>query len=196
MFMASIFLFILLAVAQSFATSVVQLAVIRFLLGIPLGADVTTGYTYIMEYLPKGRREVMGNRWQVMFAAGQVVCAIVVALFLVADISHEMIWRVVLGLPLGLGKANHVVNALYARASADRSIDLTFFSALTLEKPKPDSLLEQRFIAPVIDRLFGGYPDLAYAEPLRRGELPPNIRVIEFFFLAGRWLHVPAAQQN
>jgi len=49
MFMASIILFIVLALAQSFATSVEMLALIRFLLGIPLGADVTTGYTYIME---------------------------------------------------------------------------------------------------------------------------------------------------
>jgi MFS family permease len=75
-----------------------MLALIRFLLGIPLGADVTTGFTYIMEYLPKGRREVMGNRWQVMFAAGQVVCAVVVALFLVMGLPHEVLWRVVLGL--------------------------------------------------------------------------------------------------
>jgi hypothetical protein len=112
------------------------------------------------------------------------------------DIIRDVGRRLVVGLPLGLGKANHIVNALFARASADRSIDLTFFSALTLEKPKPDGLLERRFITPVIDRLFGGYPDLAYAEPLRRGELPANIRVIEFFFLAGRWLHVASAQQN
>ena len=48
----------------------------------------------------------------------------------------------------------------------------------------------------MIDRLFGGYPDLAYAAALRAGELPPNIRVTEFFFLAGRWQHVPAAQQH
>src|SRR4030081_1015044 len=102
----------------------------------------------------------------------------------------------VVGLPLGLGKANHIVNALYARAAADRAISLTLFSALTLEKPNPGNLLERRFIAPVIERLFGGYPDLAYAGPLRAGALPPNIRVIEFFFLAGRWLHVPFAQQN
>ena len=101
-----------------------------------------------------------------------------------------------LALPLGLGKANHIVNALYARAAADRSIKLTFLSALTLEKPRPKNLLERRFIGPVIDRLFGGYPDLAYAQPLREGRLPPNIRVIEFFFLAGQWLHVGAAQQN
>src|SRR6516164_1950315 len=112
------------------------------------------------------------------------------------DIIRDVGTRLVVGLPLGLGKANHVANALYARAAADRSIDLTFFSALTLEKPKPANLLEARFITPVIDRLFGGYPDLAYAEPLRHGRLPPNIRVIEFFFLAGRWLRVPAAQQN
>jgi MFS family permease len=98
MFMASIVMFIVLALAQSFATSVAMLALIRFLLGIPLGADVTTGFTYIMEYLPTGRREVMGNRWQVMFAAGQVVCAVVVALVVVAGMSHEVLWRVVLGL--------------------------------------------------------------------------------------------------
>src|SRR5580700_7302218 len=112
------------------------------------------------------------------------------------DIISDAGTRLVVGLPLGLGKGNHIVNALYARAAADRSIDLTFFSALTLEKPKPSNLLERRFIAPVIDRLFGGYPDLAYAAPLRAGALPPNIRVIEFFFLAGRWLHVRSAQQN
>src|SRR5258708_535044 len=112
------------------------------------------------------------------------------------DIIRDVGTDLVVGLPLGLGKANHIVNALYARASADRSISLTFFSALTLEKPKPSNLLERRFIAPVIDRLFGGYPDLAYADALHAGALPPNIKVIEFFFLAGRWLHVPFAQQH
>ena len=112
------------------------------------------------------------------------------------DIIRDVGRKLVVGLPLGLGKANHIVNALYARAAADRSIDLTFFSALTLEKPKPGNLLESRFITPVIDRLFGGYPDLAYADPLRHGKLPSNIRVIEFFFLAGRWLRVPYAQQH
>jgi hypothetical protein len=112
------------------------------------------------------------------------------------DIIRDVGAELVVGLPLGLGKANHIVNALYARAAADRTISLTFFSALTLEKPKPKNLLERRFIAPIIDRLFGGYPDLAYAEALHAGALPPNIRVIEFFFLAGKWLHVPFAQQH
>src|ERR1700709_2291309 len=112
------------------------------------------------------------------------------------DICRARGSSLVVGLSLGLGKANHVINALYARAVADCGINLTFFSALTLEKPKPASLLEKRFIGPVIDRLFGGYPDLAYADALHAGALPPNIQVIEFFFLAGRWLHVPFAQQH
>ena len=112
------------------------------------------------------------------------------------DIIRDVGTNLVVGLPLGLGKANHIANALYARAVADRSINLTFFSALTLEKPRPSNLLEQRFIGPVIERLFGGYPDIAYAGALRAGALPPNVGVIEFFFLAGRWLHVPFAQQH
>src|SRR5271156_6265190 len=111
---------------------------------------------------------------------------------IIADVGSNL----VVGLPLGLGKANHIVNALYARAAADRSVRLTFLSALTLEKPHPSNLLERRFISPVIERLFGGYPDLAYAHALRANELPPNVEVIEFFFLAGAWLHVPFAQQH
>ena len=112
------------------------------------------------------------------------------------DIIRDVGTNLVVGLPLGLGKANRIINALYARAAADRGIKLTFFSALTLEKPRPSNLLERRFIAPVIDRLFGGYPDLVYADALHAAALPPNIQVIEFFFLAGKWLHVPFAQQH
>jgi hypothetical protein len=111
---------------------------------------------------------------------------------IIADVGKT----IVLGLPLGLGKANHIANALYARAAADRSIKLTIFTALTLEKPRPGSTLERRFINPVIERLFGGYPELAYAKALHAGALPPNVEVNEFFFLAGRWLNSPVAQQN
>jgi hypothetical protein len=112
------------------------------------------------------------------------------------DIIRDVGPNLVVGLPLGLGKANHIINALYARAAADRTVNLTLFSALTLEKPKPANFLERRFIAPVIERLFGAYPDLSYADAVRTGALPPNIKIIEFFFLAGRWLHVPFAQQH
>jgi acyl-CoA hydrolase len=104
--------------------------------------------------------------------------------------------RIVMALPLGLGKANHVANAIYAHAAADRSIGLKIFTALTLEKPHYGSDLERRFLSPVIERLFGAYPALDYAKALRAGTVPPNIEINEFFFLAGQWLVVPAAQQN
>ena len=64
-------MFIVLALAQAFVPNVVWLVVVRFLLGIPLGTDISTGYTYIMESMAKGEREVMGNRWQFMFAIGR-----------------------------------------------------------------------------------------------------------------------------
>jgi hypothetical protein len=104
--------------------------------------------------------------------------------------------KIVLGLPLGLGKAPHIANALFARAAADPSIHLTIFTALTLEKPRYKTAFERRFLEPVIERLFGGWPDLAYVKALRAGALPPNIEVNEFFFLAGQWLGVPHAQQS
>lgn len=111
-------------------------------------------------------------------------------------IIRELNGHVVLGLPLGLGKANYIANALYTRAAADPSIRLQIFTALTLEKPLFRSELERRFLEPVLDRLFGSYPSLEYAQALRHGTLPKNIEVHEFFVLAGRWLGVPRMQQN
>ena len=63
-------------------TSVGWLVVVRVFLGIPLGSDISNGYTYIMELMPKGEREVMGNRWQFMFAVGEVLTLAVIAVFL------------------------------------------------------------------------------------------------------------------
>lgn len=98
MFLATMIMFIVLAVAQAFVPGVTSLIIIRFLLGIPLGSDISTGYTYIMESMAKGDREVMGNRWQFMFAVGEVLTLAVIAIFLIANIDHEIVWRITLGL--------------------------------------------------------------------------------------------------
>ncbi len=98
MFLVTMMMFIVLALAQAFVPDVTWLIVIRFLLGVPLGSDISTGYTYIMESMAKGDREVMGNRWQFMFAIGEVLTLAVIAVFLIADINHETLWRVTLGL--------------------------------------------------------------------------------------------------
>ena len=98
MFLATMIMFIVLALAQAFVTGIGWLIIIRFLLGVPLGSDISTGYTYIMESMAKGEREVMGNRWQFMFAVGEVLTLGVIAIFLILDLDHETVWRVTLGL--------------------------------------------------------------------------------------------------
>lgn len=98
MFLATMILFIVLALAQAFVTSVEMLVVVRLLLGIPLGSDISNGYTYIMESMAKGHREVMGNRWQFMFAVGEVLTLAVIAVFLMLNLEHELVWRITLGL--------------------------------------------------------------------------------------------------
>jgi acyl-CoA hydrolase len=104
--------------------------------------------------------------------------------------------NIVLALPLGLGKANHVANVLFARAVADPSIHLRIFTALTLERPRPRSDLERRFVGPLSGRLFGGYPDLAYAVALHEKRVPPNIEIDEFFFQAGSRMNVAVSQRD
>src|SRR5579864_6556 len=97
-FLGTMLMFFVFGTAQAFAPNMTGLAILRFFLGIPLGADVANGYTYIMEYMQRGKREVMGNRWQFMFAVGEVVSIGVVLIFLVAKVPADTLWRVVLGL--------------------------------------------------------------------------------------------------
>jgi hypothetical protein len=114
-----------------------------------------------------------------------------------ADAIVERVGKtIVLALPLGLGKANHIANALFAKAVADPSIRLTIFTALTLEPPRAKSALEHRFFDPVVQRLFAGYPPLDYATAIRHNAVPPNVEINEFFFEAGQWLNSPYAQQH
>ena len=103
---------------------------------------------------------------------------------------------IVLGLPLGLGKANTIANALYDRAARDPSIQLKIFTALTLGRPRGKTDLERRFIDPLFGRLAGNYPELAFNTALLDGRLPSNIAVHEFYFPAGRRLNIPVAQQG
>ena len=98
MFLSTMIMFIIFAILQAFVPSVGWLVVVRFVLGIPLGSDISNGYTYIMESMPKGAREVMGNRWQFMFAVGEVATLAVIAVFIVVDLQPELIWRLTLGL--------------------------------------------------------------------------------------------------
>ncbi len=103
---------------------------------------------------------------------------------------------IVLGLPLGIGKPNPFVNALYRRIKANPARRLTIVTALSLEKPVGKSDLERHFLDPLVQRVFADYPDLDYVKDARAGALPPNIEVREFFFKTGDYLGNLAAQQG
>ncbi len=104
--------------------------------------------------------------------------------------------RIVLGTPLGIGKPNALLNALYRRAKADASIELDIVTALSLNPPIGKSELEERFLAPIRKRVWAGYPRLEYLDDLGARKLPENIRVIEFYMRAASQLGNPIAQQD
>lgn len=97
-FITTMSLFVVLALAQAFVSNMWELVLVRFLLGLPLGSDISTGYTYIMETMPKGKREVMGNRWQGMFGLGEIAAIAVITTMYLSGMDHSLLWRVGLGI--------------------------------------------------------------------------------------------------
>ncbi|MCP5424104.1 MAG: hypothetical protein H6970_03420 [Gammaproteobacteria bacterium] len=112
------------------------------------------------------------------------------------DVLAKLGNTLVIAIPLGLGKPNHLVNAFYRRACQNPSVQLTLLTALTLEKPTGASDLERRFLQPFVARVFGNYPELEYAAAVRKGQLPDNITVEEFFFKPGSWVNSGYAQRH
>lgn len=104
--------------------------------------------------------------------------------------------RLVVGSPLGIGKPNPLLNALYRRAAKDPTIRLRIMTALSLERPRWHSELERRFLQPFAARVFGDYPDPEYMHDLRAGGLPSNVELSEFYFKSGSMLGLAAAQQE
>jgi acyl-CoA hydrolase len=104
--------------------------------------------------------------------------------------------RIVLALPLALGKPVPLANEFYHRACRDPSLDLRILTALSLRKPTGTSELERRFLEPFVARVFGNYPELDYVDAVRAGRLPANIQVTEFYLEPGAYLRSPYAQQH
>lgn len=101
-----------------------------------------------------------------------------------------------MGLPLGLGKPNAFVNALYARIRECPERQLTIYTALSLGRPPLGDGLQRRFLEPFIERVFADYEELDYLADLRNDTLPANIRIEQFFLQPGSLLHSEAAQQD
>ena len=104
--------------------------------------------------------------------------------------------RIVVGTPLGIGKPNHFLNALFRRALRDPTLQLKIITALSLEKPSGSSELEKRFIDPFVARVFGEYEDPDYIAARRNNTLPANIEIMEFFMKPGASVNEDYTQQH
>ena len=104
--------------------------------------------------------------------------------------------RIVLALPLGIGKPNPLANEFYRRARRDPALRLTIFTALSLRAPQWQGELERRFLEPLVARLFGACVPLDYVTALHGTGVPENVRIVEFFLDPGALLNVGHSQRH
>lgn len=114
----------------------------------------------------------------------------------VDDVLARLPMHIHLGLPLGLGKANRFVNALYQRIRQLPERQLTIYTALSLGRPPFGDGLQRLFLEPFVERVFGDYIELDYLADLLHNSMPTNIHVEQFFLQPGSLLNSPPAQQD
>lgn len=175
-FILTMVLFIILAIVQGFSQNIVDLIIIRFLIGIPLGSDISNGYAYIMESMPKGKREIMGSRWQFMFGLGEVFSILVITVMYATGMDHNILWRVALALgaipafilllarlnlpetPLSLLQRGQFVKAkAVSQELFNDPLEMLPNEDVTMEKPKVGDFLKVIFADPIKKRatIFG-----------------------------------------
>ena len=105
---------------------------------------------------------------------------------IVAEALRRVGNKVVLALPLGIGKPNLIANEFFRRARADASLDLTIFTALSLRKPTGSqatwrSVSSNRWPSASSATI----PELDYLAAMRAGKLPANVQRHRVLLRAG-----------
>ncbi|MEN0057226.1 MAG: acetyl-CoA hydrolase/transferase C-terminal domain-containing protein [Bdellovibrio sp.] len=99
--------------------------------------------------------------------------------------------------PLGLGKPNELLNAIYAHIKSQPEKKLELYTALSLQRPEAHRDLEKRLLNSFVERHFGeNYPDLIYVKDRQQNQVPAHIKIHEFYFQAGQNKNSPSAQQD
>ena len=105
--------------------------------------------------------------------------------------------ELIVGAPLGIGKPNPLLNALWEYAKQNSDLNLEVFTALSLQVPKGKSFLEKQFLQPFTNRIFGeNYPDLTYIQDVIADKVPSNMKLTEFYMQSGKMLSSNTAQKN
>lgn len=82
------------AIACAFSPSIWWLIGFRFILGIGIGGDYPVSATIMSEYAGKAHRGMLVSLVFGMQAAGLIVGPLLAAALLATNISHEIIWRI------------------------------------------------------------------------------------------------------
>ena len=86
------------AVASAFAPGIWWLIAFRIVLGIGIGGDYPVSATIMSEYSGKASRGKMVSLVFAMQAAGLVVGPLIAVILLASGVSHDLTWRILLGL--------------------------------------------------------------------------------------------------
>jgi acyl-CoA hydrolase len=100
-----------------------------------------------------------------------------------------------MGLPLGLGKPNAFVNALYARVRELPERRLTIYTALSLGRPPLGDGLQRRFLEPFVERVSPTTKN-SFTSPTCATTVAAQHPVEQFFMQPGSLLHSESAQQD
>jgi MFS transporter, PHS family, inorganic phosphate transporter len=85
------------AIGCAFAPNIWWLIGLRFILGIGIGGDYPVSATIMSEFAGKGSRGMLVTLVFSMQAAGLILGPLLASALLVTHISHDIIWRILLG---------------------------------------------------------------------------------------------------
>ena len=86
------------AVASAFSPSIAWLIAFRIVLGVGIGGDYPVSATIMSEYAGKRSRGQMVGLVFAMQAAGLIVGPLIAVVLLAAGVSHDLTWRLLLGI--------------------------------------------------------------------------------------------------
>lgn len=96
-FVVNLFFFVVFAIASAFVTSVTQLFIMRFLIGLGVGMDIPTSTAYLAEIAPRKRRgAILGSLLNIMWIVG-ALCSTLIAIPLLSWFGLNA-WRWMFGL--------------------------------------------------------------------------------------------------
>lgn len=151
------------ALVSAAAPSFVWLVVGRVIVGLGVGGDYPTSAVIMAEYANRARRGFLVTMVFTMQGLGLVAGPVIAAAFLASGLSHDLVWRLLLG--LGTVPAASVFwlrrrisetpRFLVANGAADEARSVV--ESLTGHRAAPDRAFERQslFAAPYLGRLVG-----------------------------------------